>query len=185
MPRATVNKSSYKIHFFESHFQMQTSTLISRALADFSEPKSIPYSSEAIRRDVERLRCAWVRCQRKRRRDAIHKYLSAVYDLVSWWATEGVAIKRSRRALGLHGLNIPEKENPFAAIIRCTADPCKVDKRTRSKWSRVMRYAEVYKDDAEPLKKFVQRKGGINACATRFSRCLLKRPKTRGSLRTY
>jgi hypothetical protein len=27
------------------------------------------------------------------------------------------------------------------AVIRCTADPAKVDKRTRSKWSRVLRYA--------------------------------------------
>jgi hypothetical protein len=30
---------------------------------------------------------------------------------------------------------------PFAAIIFATADPAKVDKRTRSKWSRALRYA--------------------------------------------
>ena len=33
----------------------------------------------------------------------------------------------------------------------CTADRAKVDKRTRSKWSRVMRYAAEYKTNAEPL----------------------------------
>jgi hypothetical protein len=48
---------------------------------------------------------------------------------------------------------------PFATIVRCTADPAKADKRTRSKWSRVMRYAAVYKLDSEPLEKFVKRKG--------------------------
>jgi hypothetical protein len=61
-------------------------------------------------------------------------------------------------------------KNPFAAIIRCRADPGKADKRTRSKWSRVMRYAAVYKPDSEPLDQFIRRKGGINAWAARSSR---------------
>jgi hypothetical protein len=33
-----------------------------------------------------------------------------------------------------------------------------------------MRYAAAYKSDSEPLDQYVQRKGGINACAARFSR---------------
>jgi hypothetical protein len=33
-----------------------------------------------------------------------------------------------------------------------------------------MRYAAVYKTDSEPFERFVKRKGGINACAARFSR---------------
>ena len=61
---------------------------------------------------------------------------------------------------------------PFAAAIRCTADTAKADKRTRSKWSRVLRYAAAYKPDSEPLDQFVKRKGGINACAARFARRL-------------
>jgi hypothetical protein len=59
---------------------------------------------------------------------------------------------------------------PFAAVVRCTADPAKADKRTRSKWSRVMRYAAVYKPVSEPLDHFIRRRGGINACAARFAR---------------
>jgi len=35
-----------------------------------------------------------------------------------------------------------------------------------------MRYAVAYKADSEPLDQFIRRKGGINACAARFSRCL-------------
>ena len=53
-----------------------------------------------------------------------------------------------------------------------TSDPAKVDKRTRSKWSRVLRYAAEYKSPAEPIATFIQRKGGINKCADRFTRCL-------------
>jgi hypothetical protein len=69
-------------------------------------------------------------------------------------------------------LDESDREDQFSAIIRCTADPAKAEKRTRSKWSRVMRYAAVYKRDSEQLDQFVRRKGGINACAVRFSRCL-------------
>jgi hypothetical protein len=70
--------------------------------------------------------------------------------------------------------DLPNDE-PFAAVILCTADRQKVDKRTRSKWSRVLRYAMEYKSSSEPLATFVQRKGGINKCAARFTRCLGQR----------
>jgi len=93
-----------------------------------------------------------------------------VYDLVAWWTAEGREIDRARRALSLCRLKVSDREDPFAAIIRCTAEPAKADKRTRSKWSRLMRYAAVYKPDSEALDQFVQRKGGINACAARFTR---------------
>jgi hypothetical protein len=78
-----------------------------------------------------------------------------VHSLVSWWAAEGRDLDRARRALRLQRLKLSDREDPFGAIIRCTADPAKADKRTRSKWSRVMRYAAAYKPDSEPLDQFV------------------------------
>jgi hypothetical protein len=41
-----------------------------------------------------------------------------------------------------------------------------------SAWSRLMQYAAAYKLVCEPLEQFVKRKGGINACAARFTRRL-------------
>jgi hypothetical protein len=102
-------------------------------------------------------------------RQLIYAYLNAVYGLVSWWAVEGKDVDRARRALCLRRLEVFDREDPFAAIIRSTADPAKVDKRTRSKWSRLMRYAAVYKPDTEALGQFIRRKGGINECAARYS----------------
>jgi hypothetical protein len=134
--------------------------------------EALPYSVAALRQDLERVRNAWDDCQASRDRNAIYGYLTAVYGLVAWWAAEGRETERSRRALCLLRLEISEREDPFAAVIRCTADPTKADKRTRSKWSRVMRYAAVYKPHSEPLDQFIKRKGGINACAARFSRRL-------------
>jgi hypothetical protein len=137
-----------------------------------SPKETIPYSSAALRQDLDRLRGIWEDVQSSRDRNAIYGYLTAVYALVSWWAAEGREIDRSRQALRTRLLKVFGREDPFAAVIRCTADPGKADKRTRSKWSRVMRYAAAYKPDSELLDRFVKRKGGINACADRFSRCL-------------
>ena len=130
----------------------------------------VPYSKEALRQDLLRVRNAWEACQSSRDRSAIYGYLSAVFDLVMWWAAEDRAISRARWALRLQGVNLPIADEPFAAIILCTSHPGKVDRRTRSKWSRVLRYAAEYKTNAEPLAAFVRRKGGINKCAERFTR---------------
>jgi hypothetical protein len=137
--------------------------------------ETIPYASAALRQDLERARSAWEEAQSSRDRNAIYGYLTAVYELVAWWTAEGREIDRARQALRLSRLKVSDREDPFAAVIRCTADPAKADKRTRSKWSRVMRYAAAYKSDSEPLDEFVMRKGGMNACAARFSRSIGRR----------
>ena len=130
----------------------------------------VPYTTQALRQDLTRVRTAWDECQASRDRNAIYGYLSAVFDLVIWWTAEDRAIDRARWALRLCRLDLPNDE-PFAAVILCTADRKKVDKRTRSKWSRVLRYSAEYKSHGESLAAFVRRKGGINKCAARFARC--------------
>jgi hypothetical protein len=135
----------------------------------------VPYTTQALREDLLRVRVAWDECQAHRERDAIYSYLTAVFDLVAWWAAENRAISRARWAQQLQRLDLPITDEPFAALIMCTADRDKVDKRTRSKWSRVLRYAAEYKTNSEPLAAFVRRKGGINICASRFTRCLGRR----------
>ena len=144
-----------------------------RTLPPSPSPKeAIPYSSAALRQDLERLRGIWEDCQATRDRNAIYGYLTAVYGLVAVWTAEGREADRARRALRLERLEVSDRVDPFAAVIRCTTDPAKADKRTRSKWSRVLRYAVAYKPDAGPLDQFIQRKGGVNACAARFTRWL-------------
>jgi hypothetical protein len=137
----------------------------------------VPYTAQALRQDLLRVRHAWEECQASRDRNAIYGYLSAVFDLVMWWKAEDRAISRARWALQLQRLDLSTTDEPFAAVILCTADLERVDKRTRSKWSRVMRYAAEYKTNAEPLAAFVRRKGGINKCAARFSRCVGRRQR--------
>jgi hypothetical protein len=147
-------------------------TLLPSFLSKSAPKDAIPYSSEAIRQDLVRVRVAWEGAQSSRDRDAIYGYLTAVFALVTWWAAEGQNVVRARRALRLQRLEVSDREDPYASVIRCTANPAKADKRTRSKWSRMMRYAAAYKPDSEPLDRFIRRKGGINACAARFARWL-------------
>ena len=150
-----------------------------------SGPDAIPYTKEALERDLERVRGAWDDCQTDRRRDAIYGYLKAVYDLVNWWSAEKCEADRARQALRLRGLLPWSREDVYAAMIRCTADPARADKRTRSKWSRVLRYAARYKVDAEPLAEFIKRKGGINECNARYGRCLRRLAARRRSIAAF
>jgi hypothetical protein len=143
----------------------------------------VPYTTQALRQDLLRVRSAWNDCQTSRARNAIYGYLTAVFDLVMWWAAEGRAISRARWALQLHHLDLPTTDEPFAAVISCTADRNKVDKRTRSKWSRVLRYSAEYKAHGESLAAFIQRKGGINKCAARFTCCSGEEIWEQGSMR--
>jgi hypothetical protein len=130
----------------------------------------IPYTDQALRQDLMRVQNAWDESQARRERDAIYIYLTAVFELVAWWMAEKHALERAQRALRLRRIIPTDHDEPFAAIIRCTADPSKVDKRTRSKWSRALRYAQAYKLTSEPLDQFIKRKGGINECAARCAR---------------
>jgi hypothetical protein len=128
----------------------------------------VPYTTEALKQDLLRVQIAWDDCQASRARDAIYGYLTAVFNLVAWWTAEKSALERARQALRLRGITPFDHEEPVAAVIRCTADREKVDKRTRSKWSRALRYALVQKTPSESLVQFIKRKGGINRCAERF-----------------
>ena len=155
------------------------SPLLSASLPSPSQKDAIFYSGEALRQDLARTRVAWGDAQSSRNRDAIYEYLTAVYALVTWWAAEGQDLVQAQRAVRLSGLDDFTQENPFAAVIRCTADPAKADKRTRRKWSRLMRYAAEHKLNSEPLDRFIRRKGGINVCAARFSRRVGRRAAKR------
>lgn len=125
-----------------------------------TKPYTMPYSAEALRQDLGRIRDAWERFQGTRDRDAVYRYLAAVFERVMCWKGEG---RIPRLA------NIETATDLFAALINSTSDPKKVDGKTRSKWSRALRYVEAKKKPSELLRRFIQRRGGINECASRFA----------------
>src|ERR1700724_551327 len=57
----------------------------------------VPYTTQALRQDLLRLRNAWEESQASRERDAIYSYLTAVFNLVAWWAAEKRALEGGHR----------------------------------------------------------------------------------------
>ena len=115
--------------------------------------------------ELEQLRVVWRQVQHTRQRDAVYEFLEAAYDVVSRFNRVGDGRKLLRK---LHRLDhrLKRIQEPYSAVIHY-ATGYTVDNRTRSKWSRLMRFAERTKTRAEPLEDFVRRMGGINACAAR------------------
>ncbi len=96
-------------------------------------------------------------------------YLSAVFEIVSRWKEQRRARTKSRQALKVTNKRGAIKtEEPFSIVVYRTSDPCKVDAKTRSKWSRALRYIEQFEPDNQGLAQFVKSKGGINECASRW-----------------
>ena len=118
--------------------------------------------------DLAVARSAWIGYRSTRKRDAVYPYLSAVFGIVGRWKKQHRAKARSQQALAAaKGRDAIRAREPFSVVIFCTSDPCKVDAKTRSKWSRALRYAEQFKPDSQGLAQFMKNKGGINECAGR------------------
>ena len=77
--------------------------------------------------------------------------------IVRRWRKENRAKASSHQALRATGqANTDSKPEPFAVVIFCTSDPRIVDAKTRSKWSRALRYAERFKPDTQSLARIYQ-----------------------------
>ena len=127
------------------------------------KPTSNPVSS--VEAELAEVRNAWATYRSTNGRDAIYIYLTAVFRLVMRWRHLNCVVKNSRTALHLRPNPAPMKPEPFGIVIFCTANPNVVDAKTRSKWSRVLRYAAQAKPPGQSLIQFVKSNGGLNECA--------------------
>jgi hypothetical protein len=125
---------------------------------------------KSIERQFAQARKAWVRYRSTRQRDAVYDYLSVVFDIVRRRKMLGHNRTCSRHALTAtkHHCAIRTRD-PFAIVIFCTSDPQVVDARTRSKWSRALRFADSFKPDGQSVAEFFKSQGGVNYSALRFS----------------
>jgi hypothetical protein len=131
---------------------------------------AIPYSSDALRWDIFRVREAWRESRRQHDRFSIFGYLAAVYDLVTVWKKENQAVERATRALRLKRRAYGNTIEPFAAVISCTSPRKAVDGKARSKWAHALMFAAKHKSPSEPLEDFIRRQGAINSCTAELSR---------------
>jgi hypothetical protein len=116
------------------------------------------------------VRNAWQRYRSTNGRDAVYFYLEAVFAVVTRWQQLNCAMKNSRAALRLQHDAPKMKPEPFGIVIFCTAGLEVADAKTRSKFSRALRFARKAKPASQTLTDFIKSNGGINACADRFAR---------------
>jgi hypothetical protein len=144
-----------------------------RQFPSLHRPEQVSRSSSFDRR-VLAVKQAWRAIKLNHRRNAIYGYLSAVFELVAEYRQLNDIEKLTRCASKLAGLPAGHNPEPFALIIAgtCGAD---VDRKTISRWSRALRYVIEYNPRGIALKKFMRRKGGVNACADKFARMRKRR----------
>jgi hypothetical protein len=91
------------------------STLTHRVSSRLRKPHQddVPYTTQALRQDLLRVQNAWDECQAHRERDAIYSYLTAVFDLVMWWARKIAASRALARRYGCRISGRPITTNRF------------------------------------------------------------------------
>jgi hypothetical protein len=118
--------------------------------------KLTPKPSSTVEEDLAKVVEVWARYRSTNGRDAVYMYLEMVFAEVRRWQRLECSKMNSRAILRL--------------LIFCTADPKVVDAKTRSKYSRALRYARKTKPADQPLTAFIKSNGGLNECAGMFAR---------------
>ena len=135
-----------------------------------------PLKKSRLSSELETLRAVSKRTFSSGNRMAVHRFLGAIFNQVSVWEAEDRLEEGLYRLLDSLKAPVPLRiGEAFAVAIYCIAPH--VEKKSRSKWARVLRFAALTKPSNEPLRVFIKRKGGINACASRYAECV-RRPDT-------
>jgi hypothetical protein len=135
------------------------------------------YSGAAYQNDIDRLRDSWRDLQKCRARDGVYEFLVEVFDLVSWWLSNGRLKENALSRITQDSFKSRFDLEPFSAAIIAAAFPTKLDKRTVSKWARVLRLAHEHKPQSQKLTEFIKDAGGLNKCASLYARRLGRHSK--------
>ena len=146
--------------------------LVKKAIA-----KPASKASSEIEVELAAVKRAWAKYRSAKGRDAVYIYLEGVLLLVSRWQQLKCSLKNSQVALGLQADAPRMRPEPFGIVIFCTANLQVAGSKTRSKWSRALRYARKTKPSNQHLTDFIKSNGGINECARRFARRQLRRKR--------
>lgn len=120
-------------------------------------------SAAVLTIEMEKLRFIWDQTQRTRYRYAIYEFLEAAYAAVIRYRRVGKGERLLKTLQKLDPMSARMRD-PYTAIIH-SGTSHSLDSRTRSKWSRLLRYAESKKVSSHQLEEFIRRAGGLNkAC---------------------
>jgi hypothetical protein len=130
--------------------------------------QALSLKKSRLESELETLRVVSKRTFSSGNRMAVHRLLGAIFNLLTRWEAEDRLEEGLYRLLDSLKAPVPLRiGEAFAVVIYCTAPH--VDQKSRSKWARALRYAAANKPDDESIQSFIKRKGGVNACASRYA----------------
>jgi hypothetical protein len=106
------------------------------------------------------------KCFASRSRFAFYDYLAAVFELYVQLRRRNQAKLSARRIAKLFGLRNHKRTHPIRVIIDATST---ADLKTKSRWSRALRYAWRERKTWADLGSFLRENGGPAGCADQFA----------------
>jgi hypothetical protein len=129
--------------------------------------QEIPLNSDQqLRKTIEDVRGLERKCFASRSRFAFYDYLAAVFELYGQLRRRNLAKPWARRIAKLFGLRKQNGTHSMRVIIDATST---ADLKTRSRWSRALRYAWHERKTWKDLGSFLRENGGPAGCADQFA----------------
>ena len=123
-------------------------------------------SDRQLRKTIDDLRELERKCFASRSRFAFYDYLAAVFELYVQLRRRNQAKPWARRIAKLFGLRNQNGSHPIRVIIDATST---ADIKTRSRWTRALRYAWHERKTWKDLGSFLRENGGPAGCADQFA----------------
>lgn len=130
------------------------------------------YSNHHLKCELQSLKETWDQCEEADGRFAFYKFLQEVFRLYADLRDH----KAGRRAVEQIVLEFDKKPNYQNHLFRAILDAtCSVDRKTKSRWVRALRFAWRQRCDWKHLDRFLRQNGGPAGCAKQFTQIKPKR----------
>jgi hypothetical protein len=123
-------------------------------------------SDRQLRKTIDELSELERKCFASRSRFAFYDYLAAVFELYVRLRRRNQAKASARRIAKLSGVRKQNRTHCIRVIIDATST---ADFKTRSRWSRALRYAWRERKTWRDLRTFLRENGGPAGCADQFA----------------
>ena len=119
-----------------------------------------------LRQTIDGMRSLERKCFASRSRFAFYDYLAAVFDLYVRLKRTKQAKKAATLTAKLFQLRLQKRTHPIRVIIDATST---ADNKTKSRWTRALRYAWHERKTWTKLTSFLRENGGPAGCAEQFA----------------
>jgi hypothetical protein len=123
-------------------------------------------SDRQLRKTIDDLRNLERKCFASRSRFAFYDYLVAVFELYIRLRRTKQTKKAATLIAKLFGLRNQKRTHPIRAILDATST---ADSKTKSRWTRALRYAWRERKTWTDLASFLRENGGPAGCAEQFA----------------